>query len=339
VSLLKFSHDVVETKEPLLSVENLSVIFATQSGPLPALQNVSLSVSAGETLAVVGESGSGKSVLSLAVMNLLPPAATVTSDHLRFDGRDLTSTGVRKLRGREMAMIFQEPATALNPVQRIGDQLVEAIRMHEHMPTAKARIRAVEALAATGIPSPDIRARAYPHELSGGMRQRALIAMALIHRPRLLFADEPTTALDVTVQAQILDLIRNLARDYGTATIFITHDMGVVAEMADRVVVLYAGRTVEQAPAHEIFTSPEHPYTLGLMGSMPQLSRRGDAMLPIAGTVPDPRRMPSGCHFHPRCPFADSLCETKRPELRALSQGRQTACHYAPLLENLGERT
>ncbi len=330
-----------QTTDPLLRVENLSVTFRTDAGPLPALQNVSLSVKPGETLAVVGESGSGKSVLSLALMNLLPPSATVRTDHLSFDGRDLTAlsaTQKRSMRGRDMAMIFQEPATALNPVQRIGDQLMEAIWLHDSMPREKARARAVEALAATGIPSPEIRSRSYPHELSGGMRQRALIAMALIHRPRLLIADEPTTALDVTVQAQILDLIRDLARDYGTATIFITHDMGVVAEMADRVTVLYAGRVVETARASDLFDGPEHPYTLGLLGSMPQLSLPGEAMLPIHGTVPDTRVMPPGCHFHPRCPFADSLCETVQPKLKPLEGGRMTACHYAPLLETLGER-
>jgi oligopeptide/dipeptide ABC transporter ATP-binding protein len=331
-----------QTTAPLLRVDNLSVSFRTDHGPLPALQGVSLGVSPGETLAVVGESGSGKSVLSLALMNLLPPTATMTADHLSFDGRDLASLGQRDkraLRGRDMAMIFQEPATALNPVQRIGDQLVEAILLHDDMPRVRAHARAVEALAATGIPSPDVRARAYPHQLSGGMRQRALIAMALIHRPRLLIADEPTTALDVTVQAQILDLIRDLAREVGTATIFITHDMGVVAEMADRVAVLYAGRMVEMASATDLFDSPEHPYTLGLLGSMPQLSQRGAPMLPITGTVPDPRHMPPGCHFHPRCPFADGTCESVRPQLRRLGAARLTACHYAPLLETLGART
>ena len=324
---------------PLFSVENLSVSFATDSGPLLALDDVSLSIHPGETLAVVGESGSGKSVLSLAIMGLLPPTATVKAGHLRYDGRDLAGldkTARRGLRGKDMAMIFQEPSTALNPVERIGDQLVEAILLHDAMPKAKAKARAVEALAATGIPSPEVRARAFPHELSGGMRQRALIAMALIHRPRLLIADEPTTALDVTVQAQILDLIRDLGRETGTATIFITHDMGVVAEMADRVAVLYAGRMVETARASDLFTSPEHPYTLGLLGSMPQLNQRGEPMLPISGTVPDLRRMPSGCHFHPRCPFAQERCVEERPGLRKLDRGRRSACHFAPLLETLG---
>jgi len=333
--------DSVMTAPPLLSVENLSVTFRTDSGPLPALDGISLSIRPGETVAVVGESGSGKSVLSLAVMGLLPPTAELTASGLIFDGEDLQAMSKRTrrdLRGRDMAMIFQEPSTALNPVQRIGDQLIEAIRLHEDIPTPKARARAIEALAATGIPSPELRVRAYPHELSGGMRQRALIAMALIHRPRLLIADEPTTALDVTVQAQILDLIRGLARDNGTATLFITHDMGVVAEMADRVAVLYAGRMVETASASDLFESPEHPYTLGLLGSMPQLNQRGEAMLPIAGTVPDLRQMPSGCHFHPRCPFADSRCAAQRPDLRPLAGNRHSACHYAPLLETLETR-
>ena len=331
----------VTTAPALLTIEDLSVTFRTDSGPLPALDSISLEVHPGETLAVVGESGSGKSVLSLAIMGLLPPTARLTAGRMEFDGRDLTGLGraeLRSLRGRDMAMIFQEPATALNPVQRIGDQLVEAIRLHDDMPVAKARTRAVEALAATGIPSPDLRARAYPQELSGGMRQRALIAMALIHRPRLLIADEPTTALDVTVQAQILDLMRDLGRDNGTATIFITHDMGVVAEMADRVTVLYSGRRVETAHADELFDSPEHPYTVGLLGSLPQLNRRGEPMLPITGTVPDPRRMPPGCHFHPRCPFADARCRSEQPPLRPLNGHRQSACHYAPLLERLGGR-
>ncbi|QEW20854.1 Stage 0 sporulation protein KD [Marinibacterium anthonyi] len=330
------------TAPALLSIGDLSVTFRTPSGPLTALDRISLSVSPGETLAVVGESGSGKSVLSLAIMGLLPPAATMQADRMTYDGRDLLTLDPvrqRAMRGRDMAMIFQEPATALNPVQRIGDQLVEAIRLHEDMPKSKARAHAIEALAATGIPSPEIRARAYPHQLSGGMRQRALIAMALINRPRLLIADEPTTALDVTVQAQILDLIRQLSREHGTATIFITHDMGVVAEMADRVMVLYAGRTVETAPADDLFDCPEHPYSLGLLGSLPQLNRRGEPMLPIAGTVPDPRHMPPGCHFHPRCPFADVRCKADQPALNPVRGGpRRSACHHAPILETLGGR-
>jgi len=325
--------------EPLLIARGLSVTFATEQGPLRALDAVDLTIAAGETLAVVGESGSGKSVLSLALMGLLPPTATVEAEELRFAGRDLRHLSRhdrQALRGGEMAMIFQEPATALNPVRRIGDQIVEAIRLHEDVAPEIARKRAVEALAATGIPAPEERARAYPHQLSGGMRQRALIAMALVHRPRLLIADEPTTALDVTVQAQILDLIRDLARETGTATLFITHDMGVVAEMADRVTVLYAGRMVETAPAQALFAGPEHPYTLGLLGSMPQMNARGEPMLPIWGTVPDPRQMPPGCHFHPRCPFAGAQCRSDRPALREIRASQASACHFAPLLETLG---
>ncbi|WP_121062340.1 ABC transporter ATP-binding protein [Chachezhania antarctica] len=327
--------------EPLLVVRGLSVTFATDQGPLKALDAVDLTLAPGETLAVVGESGSGKSVLSLALMGLLPPTAKIEADALTFDGRDLTGLrepDFRTLRGTAMSMIFQEPATALNPVRRIGDQIVEAIRLHEDIPAPKARARAIEALAATGIPAPAERAGAFPHQLSGGMRQRALIAMALVHRPRLLIADEPTTALDVTVQAQILDLIRDLARETGTATLFITHDMGVVAEMADRVSVFYAGRLVETAPAPALFSSPEHPYTVGLLGSMPQMNARGAPMLPIRGTVPDPRLMPPGCHFHPRCPFAAGACRTDRPALREIRPGQASACHLAPLIETLEAR-
>ena len=324
---------------PLLNVRDLSVTFCTAAGPLPALEAVSLAIRPGETLAVVGESGSGKSVLALALMGLLPPAARIEATEMSFGGTELTAIAQaarRRLRGRDMAMIFQEPATALNPVRRIGDQLVEAILLHDPMPLARARDRAVAALAATRIPDAEIRAQAYPHELSGGMRQRALIAMALIHRPRLLIADEPTTALDVTVQAQILDLIRDLASETGTATIFITHDMGVVAEMADRVAVLYAGRMVETAAAADLFDCPEHPYTLGLMGSLPELTPRGRPLLSIAGTVPDLRSIPSGCHFHPRCPFADSRCVQEQPRMRFLGSTRAVACHHAPLMTMLG---
>ena len=324
---------------PLLEARGLTVTFATEDGPLRAVDGADISIAPGETLAVVGESGSGKSVLSLALMGLLPASAKIEAECLTFAGRDLLSLKEpqrRAMRGTEMAMIFQEPSTALNPVQRIGDQIVEAIRLHEDVPTRIAHARAVEALAATGIPAPAERARAFPHQLSGGMRQRALIAMALVHRPRLLIADEPTTALDVTVQAQILDLIRDLARDTGTATLFITHDMGVVAEMADRVSVLYAGRQVETASAGALFDGPEHPYTVGLLGSMPQMNTRGQPMLPIRGTVPDPRRMPPGCHFHPRCPFATDLCRSDRPQMRQIRPGQGSACHLAPLLDTLG---
>ncbi|WP_199252684.1 ABC transporter ATP-binding protein [Chachezhania sediminis] len=328
--------------DPLLVAQGLTVTFATDQGPLRALDAVDLTLAPGETLAVVGESGSGKSVLSLALMGLLPGTARIEADSLTFEGRDLTAIterDFRALRGTGMSMIFQEPATALNPVRRIGDQIVEAIRLHEDIPVRKARTRAIEALAATGIPAPAERAEAFPHQLSGGMRQRALIAMALVHRPRLLIADEPTTALDVTVQAQILDLIRDLARETGTATLFITHDMGVVAEMADRVAVLYAGRLVETAPSAALFSSPEHPYTVGLLGSMPQMNARGEPMLPIQGTVPDPRVMPPGCHFHPRCPFAAGACLTDRPALRQVRPGQMSACHNAPLIETLGGAT
>ena len=321
----------VTTAPALLTIEDLSVTFRTDSGPLPALDSISLEVHPGETLAVVGESGSGKSVLSLAIMGLLPPTARLTAGRMEFDGRDLTGLGraeLRSLRGRDMAMIFQEPATALNPVQRIGDQLVEAIRLHDDMPVAKARTRAVEALAATGIPSPDLRARAYPQELSGGMRQRALIAMALIHRPRLLIADEPTTALDVTVQAQIVDLLNDLQAELGLAIILITHDLGVVAGLCRDVAVMYAGRIVETGPIDALFAAPAHPYTQGLLRSTPTLEASERRLVAIPGAPPRLIDPPQGCAFLPRCPIGDEGCR-RLPPLGATAAGTRAACWKA----------
>jgi len=329
-------------RQPLLQVRGLSVRFQTDAGALQAVDGVDLDLHPGETLAIVGESGSGKSVLSLALMGLLPRIATVTAERMQFAGRDLRSLAPRdwqRLRGREMSMIFQEPATALNPVRSVGAQIVEAIRLHEKVSRKAAWARAVDMLRQTGIPAPERRAAAYPHELSGGMRQRAMIAMSLVLRPSLLIADEPTTALDVTVQAQILDLLRGLARESGTAILIITHDLGVVAEMADRVQVLYAGRAVETATAEALFNGPEHPYTVGLLGSMPSKGERAEAMLPIEGSIPDLRALPPGCHFHPRCPFAAPRCRVERPPLVQVRPGHDTACWFSPLLETLGEIT
>jgi len=327
---------------PLLSVRDLSVRFRGEAGEVLALDRVSLELRAGETLAVVGESGSGKSVLALALMGLLPPGiAQVSAAGLRLGGRDLLglpARGLRRLRGREMAMIFQEPDSALHPVRTIGAQIVEAIRLHAELPRAAARARAIEMLRETGVPAPERRVDAYPHELSGGLRQRAMIAMALVLRPRLLIADEPTTALDVTVQAQILELLRRLARDAGTAVLLVTHDLGVVAEMADRVMVLYAGRAVETAPAAALFDSAEHPYMVGLLSSMPSVEGGSGPLTPIEGTVPDLRSPPAGCSFHPRCPFAEAPCAAERPALREIRPGHLTACRLSPLIETLGGR-
>jgi peptide/nickel transport system ATP-binding protein len=306
-------------EEPLLSVRDLSLAFHTEEGKTTALRGVSLDVMPGRVLGVVGESGSGKSVTSLSVMRLLPtPPAEIESGEIRFGGRDLLrlrESEMRSLRGREIAMIFQEPMSSLNPVHRVGDQIAEAIRAHEGGARKQARERAVDLLRKVGIPDPAERARAYPHELSGGMRQRVMIAIALACGPKLLIADEPTTALDVTIQAQILDLLRSLREEMGMSIVLITHDLGVVADLADEIAVMYAGRVVEHAPVRELFERPRHPYTRGLLESLPSyhdnLSR---ARLPtIPGVVPDLRELPEGCAFEPRCPWAERVCKDEDP--------------------------
>ena len=319
--------------EPLLRVEGLGVRF----GGVPAVEDVSFALAPGETLAIVGESSSGKSVTALALMRLLDPRASSVSGRalLLGEGRqtDLLSLPERAMtdvRGRVVSMIFQEPMTSLNPVRTVGDQIGEALVRHERLSSRAAAARAVELLGQLGIPDPVRSASAYPHLLSGGMRQRAMIATALACRPRILIADEPTTALDVTIQAQILDLLRRLQQETGMAMIFITHNLGVVAEIADRVVVMYAGQVVEDAPVSALLGRPMMPYTAGLLHCVPRLDaalERGQRLHAIAGQVPDPRHRPSGCRFHPRCAHCrPDPCERTRPALEAAGPGRQVRC-------------
>ncbi|MGF1554503.1 MAG: ABC transporter ATP-binding protein [Paracoccaceae bacterium] len=318
----------------LLDVDGLAVDFASEHGPVRAVDGVSLAARAGRTLAVVGESGCGKSVTSLALMGLLPPSARVTGRAL-FRGADLTALSAaerRAMRGRDLAMIFQEPMTALNPVYRVGDQIAEG-PIRRGMARRAARERALEMLRLVRIPAPEARLDAYPHELSGGMRQRVMIAMALVSEPALLIADEPTTALDVTIQAQILELIASLQERLGMGVILITHDLGVVAETADDVAVMYAGRVVESGPVAAVFDDPQHPYTLGLMASVPRLDEDRARLATIEGAVPAPRAMPAGCRFAPRCPLSVARCSAEAPLPRLLAPGHAVACHRAPVEE------
>ena len=303
----------------LLSVKNLSTEFPVKKGIVRAVEDVSFDVDQGEILAIVGESGSGKSVTSLSVMGLLAEPGHVAGGSMEFEGKDLvhlSERDYRALRGNDMAMIFQEPMTSLNPVYRVGNQIVEAIRTHEKVSKAEAKDRAVDLLRKVGIPSPEARINDYPHQMSGGMRQRVMIAMALACNPKLLIADEPTTALDVTIQAQILDLLRRLRDDTGMAVLLITHDLGVVSETADRVVVMYCGQVVEEAEVRTLFDHPMHPYTLGLLKSIPRLEDDDSKRLyMIKGMVPNPLEMPPGCHFSDRCDSCMDVCRTKVPEL------------------------
>ena len=303
----------------LLSVKNLSTEFPVKKGIVRAVEDVSFDVDQGEILAIVGESGSGKSVTSLSIMGLLAEPGHVAGGSLEFEGKDLATLSekqYRELRGNDMAMIFQEPMTSLNPVYRVGNQIVEAIRTHEKVSKAEAKDRAVDLLRKVGIPSPEARINDYPHTMSGGMRQRVMIAMALACNPKLLIADEPTTALDVTIQAQILDLLRRLRDDTGMAVLLITHDLGVVSETADRVVVMYCGQVVEEAEVRTLFDHPMHPYTLGLLKSIPRLEDDDSKRLyMIKGMVPNPLEMPPGCHFSDRCDSCMDICRTKVPEL------------------------
>ncbi len=316
-------------------VEGLRTLFRTDDGEFSAVNGVSFSVPAGRTLAIVGESGCGKSVTALSIMGLVPdPPGRIAGGSIRFEGRELLGLPARDmqdLRGNGMAMIFQEPMSSLNPAFTIGDQIVEGLMRHRPLDRAQAAERALEMLRKVRIPAPEQRFHEHPHKLSGGMRQRAMIAMALACEPRLLIADEPTTALDVTIQAQILDLMRSLQQETGTAIILITHDLGVVAEVADEVVVMYAGRVVEQAPVRELFREPQHPYTVGLLGSIPRLDSEQTRLAAINGQVPNPLRMPAGCSFAERCPFADTQCRTAVPPLREVAPGRASACWKAPL--------
>jgi len=333
-----------------LQVEDLRVHFPTEDGIVSAVDGVSFSVDKGKTLAIVGESGSGKSVTSQAIMGLVNRKTAKMTGEVRLDGEELVTARpeqVRSLRGKRMAMIFQDPLSSLHPFYTIGKQLSEAIRVHQDISKAKALERATEMLSRVGIPSPDRRVKDYPHNLSGGMRQRVMIAMALLNDPELLIADEPTTALDVTVQAQILDLLRDLQNEFGTAIVLITHDLGVVADMADDVVVMYGGRIVERGTIDDIFYRPQMPYTWGLLGSVPRMDvNRAERLQPIPGQPPSLIRLPKGCVFRPRCPYHELVpgnrCDTDRPDLLPVTPDHAVRCHLEPAqrreiaLERLG---
>ncbi|TKJ57485.1 dipeptide ABC transporter ATP-binding protein DppD [Pseudomonas viridiflava] len=323
--------------DTVLSVSNLTVCFA--GAPANVVDGVSFSVQRGKTLAIVGESGCGKSVTSMALMGLLPDTARITARTSALLDEALLGMSDERLldvRGNRMAMIFQEPMTSLNPVFTIGEQIAESVIRHQGMSAKDARQRALQMLEKVRVPDAVQRLDAYPHELSGGMRQRAMIAMALANDPALIIADEPTTALDVTIQAQILSLIANLQAETGTAMILITHDLGVVAEVADAVMVMYAGQVVESGPVKTLFDDPQHPYTIGLMGSMPSIGPREGRLATINGRVPTPAEMPTGCRFAGRCPFVIQACHEARPALLELTPGHFAACIRAPLEQHIG---
>jgi dipeptide transport system ATP-binding protein len=314
---------------PLLEIRNLSVTFATAAGPFTAVDGIDLDVDAGDVVAIVGESGSGKSVAMLAVMGLLPPTATVTAERLAFGGESLADMPGRRRRqviGRDLAMIFQEPIASLNPCFTVGFQVGEALKTHLDLDRRERRQRSIALLEEVGIPEPERRLAAFPHQLSGGMSQRVMIAMALACRPKLLIADEPTTALDVTIQAQILDLLLALQRETGMGLVLITHDMGVVAETAQRVVVQYAGKQVERQPVHGLFATPHHPYTVALLDALPDRAT-GNRLPAIPGVVPGQRDRPSGCLFNPRCAYGTELCVKVPPPVQSAALG-QALCHF-----------
>ena len=317
----------------LLEVEGLKTRFDTRDGTVRAVDDVSFDLDEGETLAIVGESGAGKTVTALSVMRLVPEPGRIVAGDVRFEGESVLEMGepdVRALRGDRIAMVFQDPMTSLDPVRRVGDQIGEPLRIHRGLTRKEAFAEAVELLGLAGVPRPSVRAREYPHQFSGGMRQRALIAMALSCEPDVLIADEPTTALDVTIQAQILELLKDLQERAGTAVIVITHDLGVVADVADRVLVLYAGRPAEYGTAHQVFREPRHPYTWGLLDSLPRhdLGDRG-ALTPIEGQPPSPFRIPSGCPFHPRCRYAQDVCRRETPPPVSSEEAPSASCHFS----------
>lgn len=311
----------------LLSVQNLCVQFPTRHGVLQALTDVSFEIAAGEVLGVVGESGAGKSLTGSAIIGLLPPPGRISSGHILFDGKridHLPESGLRALRGRHIGAIFQDPLTSLNPLYTVGFQLTQTIQTHLNLSTKQAQARAIELLSATGIPAPELRVQHYPHQFSGGMRQRVVIALALAAQPRLIIADEPTTALDVSIQAQIITLIKTLCKEQGTAVMLITHDMGVIAETADRMAVMYAGRVVETGPVAAVLHHPQHPYTQGLMGSIPKIGQHLERLAQIDGAMPRLNAIPKGCAFNPRCRQARGACFETVPTLQA-----QGASHAA----------
>jgi peptide/nickel transport system ATP-binding protein len=321
------------SSELLLDVRDLAVRFPTEDGVVNAVSGLSFTLRRGETLGIVGESGSGKSVTNLAILGLLNSKRSVITGEILLQGRDLlkaTPAELRDVRGKDVAMIFQDPFACLHPMYRVGSQIAEAVRAHLDVSKARAFERAVEVLDAVGIPNARSRARDFPHQFSGGMRQRAMIAMALVHNPAVLIADEPTTALDVTVQAQILELIDKVKRDFDIGVILITHDLGVVAETAQTVMVMYAGRAVEHGPARDVFDRPQHPYTWGLLESMPSVEAKVAQLRAIEGTPPSVINLPPGCPFHPRCPHRFDPCDKIRPPLVPMEGGHADACHLEP---------
>lgn len=322
----------------LLELNNLKMSFYTYAGEVQALRGVSFTLDQGEVIGIVGESGSGKSVTSLSIMGLLPPAAKIKAGSINFNGRDLLTLSpaqMQRIRGNEISMVFQDPMTSLNPVYTVGNQIMEPLMLHQHLSRAQAQKKAVEMLALTGIPDPEQRFDQYPHEFSGGMRQRAMIAMALSCQPRLLIADEPTTALDVTIQAQILALMKDLKEHFNTSIIMITHDLGVVAQLCSRILVMYGGIIVEEGKTRDIFHNPQHPYTWGLLQSVPDIRKLDQGrLIPIDGQPPDLLLPPPGCPFWPRCQYAMHICAEARPQLTEVNPGHNTACwlchHKAP---------
>ena len=322
---------MTEDNRELLKVQNLSTYFFTDEGTVYALDDVSFTLNRGETLGIVGESGCGKSQMALSLMRLVQsPPGKIVSGTVELDGQDvlkLSRKDMKKIRGEKIAMIFQEPMTSLNPVFTVGHQIMESLRIHQNMDKKAARARAVEMLRLVGIPLPEKRMNEYPHQLSGGMRQRVMIAIALCCNPELLICDEPTTALDVTIQAQILELISDLRRQSGAAVIMITHDLGVVAQVAENVMIMYAGKAMEYGTAESVFTDPLHPYTRALLESIPSIENDTPRLHVIEGMVPSLAHRPEGCLFHPRCSECRGLCRTERPELVVLEDGRSVRCH------------
>ncbi|MEX2016552.1 MAG: ABC transporter ATP-binding protein [Candidatus Hydrogenedentales bacterium] len=331
--------------EPILRVANLKTYFYTDAGVARAVDDVSFTLEAGKTLALVGESGCGKSMTALSILRLVPdPPGKIVGGKVLFQGEDLVQASerrMRQIRGNDISMIFQEPMTSLNPVFRVGHQIGAALRLHRNLDKHTARRAAIDLLDQVGIPAPEKRVDDYPHQMSGGMRQRVMIAMALACDPKVLMADEPTTALDVTIQAQILELLKQLQEKREMALLLITHDLGVVAETADDVAIMYAGEIIERAPVRALFARPGHPYTEGLFESLPQVEQRGHRLKPIYGNVPAATHFPAGCRFHPRCPYMMETCTTEHPPEFALGPGHGAACwlHDAKLMAQQGKRT
>ncbi|MBW4827147.1 MAG: ABC transporter ATP-binding protein [Clostridiaceae bacterium] len=319
--------------DKLLEVKDLKTYFYTDDGIVKAVDGVNFSVESGKTIGIVGESGCGKSVTAMSILRLIPdPPGKIVNGEVLFDGKDLTKVSeeeLRHIRGNDISVIFQEPMTSLNPVFTVGYQIMEALMLHQKLSEEEAKKKAIEMIKLVGIPRADKIVDEYPHQLSGGMRQRVMIAMALSCQPKLLIADEPTTALDVTIQAQILELMNELKNKLNTSIMLITHDLGVVAEMSDHVIVMYSGKVVEDAPVDELFKNPRHPYTIGLMNSIPSLIEEGQRLESIKGAVPNPLYLPKGCYFYPRCKFATDECRSGQPKLREIAPGHKVSCFRA----------